>query len=72
MGQSYWDGQGGWSNSKPEFFTIEAFGSVFKDIYVVNTPKDVVLITNSDDVVFTNWYIDDFAGDPVSIVYSFD
>nr|AEE63609.1 unknown [Dendroctonus ponderosae] len=64
LGQSYWDGQGGWSNSKPQFFTIEAFGSTFRDIKVINSPKDVVQITNSDNVLFTNWIIDDLAGDP--------
>ncbi|KAL1505593.1 hypothetical protein ABEB36_005122 [Hypothenemus hampei] len=64
LGQYYWDGQGGWSNSKPQFFTIEAFGgSIFRDIYVINTPKDVVQITNSDNVIFTDWFIDDFDGD---------
>ncbi|XP_050303707.1 polygalacturonase-like, partial [Anthonomus grandis grandis] len=65
LGQSYWDGQGGWSNSKPQFFTIQAFGgSIFKDIRVINTPKDVVQVTNSDRVTFDNWFIDDSLGDP--------
>ncbi|CAG9762845.1 unnamed protein product [Ceutorhynchus assimilis] len=65
LGQSYWDGQGGWSNSKPQFFTIQAFGgSIFRDIRIINTPKDVVQITNSDRVEFANWFIDDSLGDP--------
>lgn len=71
LGQSYWDGQGGWSHSKPQFFTIEAFASIFRDIKVINSPKDVVQITNSDNVVFTNWIIDDLAGDPVCICTTF-
>ncbi|XP_060534909.1 polygalacturonase-like [Cylas formicarius] len=64
QGQLYWDGQGGWSGPKPQFFTIQAFGgSVFRDIYVLNSPMDVVQVTNSDDVLFTNWVIDDSVGD---------
>ncbi|XP_050303857.1 polygalacturonase-like isoform X2 [Anthonomus grandis grandis] len=63
QGQMYWDGKGGSGTDKPQFFTIQAFNSIFKNIYVLNSPKDVLQITNSDNVLFSNWYIDDSLGD---------
>lgn len=65
QGQLYWDGKGGNGTPKPQFFTIEAFDSVFHDVFVLNSPKDVVQVTNSINVEFYNWLIDDAAGDKV-------
>lgn len=66
QGEQYWDGLGGNGSPKPQFFTIEAFDSVFSDVFVVNSPKDVIQITNSDNVTFYNWRIDDVLGNKVS------
>ncbi|CAG9761251.1 unnamed protein product [Ceutorhynchus assimilis] len=63
QGKLYWDGKGGSGTPKPQFFTIEAFDSVFSNFTIVNTPKDVVQVTNSDKVEFYNWFIDDSQGD---------
>ncbi|KAF7271942.1 hypothetical protein GWI33_015240 [Rhynchophorus ferrugineus] len=64
QGQLYWDGQGGWSGTvKPTFFTIQLHNSVMRNIYVLNTPMGCALITDSTNVQFSDWVIDDLSGD---------
>ncbi|XP_060534979.1 polygalacturonase-like [Cylas formicarius] len=64
QGQSYWDGQGEWGSTKPLFFNIMADGvSLFDTFFVLNTPRHTLVLSDSDRVTFTNWLIDDSAGD---------
>nr|ADU33257.1 endopolygalacturonase [Sitophilus oryzae] len=63
QGQLYWDGKGGWGDVKPSFFTVQLHNSSMKNINVLNTPKDCVLLTDSTNVELSNWTIDDSAGD---------
>ncbi|CAG9760825.1 unnamed protein product [Ceutorhynchus assimilis] len=62
QGQYYWDGLGDHGVLKPQFFTVQTFHSVMKNIYVLNSPHDVLQITNSDNVTYFNWFINDTAG----------
>nr|AEE61566.1 unknown [Dendroctonus ponderosae] len=64
QGRYYWDGLGDKGVPKPQFFTVQTFGgSIMRDIYVLNSPHDVLQVTNSDRVEFYNWRINDTAGD---------
>ncbi|XP_060534970.1 uncharacterized protein LOC132707227 isoform X2 [Cylas formicarius] len=64
QGQLYWDGLGDKGTQKPQFFTIQAFHSVFRNFKVINTPIDCVQATNAVNLTFTDWIIDNLAGDP--------
>lgn len=68
QGQFYWDGQGEWGTQKPTFFIIQLHDSIFKNIYILNSPVHCVLLIDSTDVVFSNWTIDNLSGDEVSFV----
>ncbi|KAF7271943.1 hypothetical protein GWI33_015241 [Rhynchophorus ferrugineus] len=63
QGQLYWDGQGEWGTLKPKFFIIQLHDSIFKNIYVLNSPVHCVLLTDSTGVTFSNWTIDNSSGD---------
>ncbi|XP_060535592.1 polygalacturonase-like [Cylas formicarius] len=64
QGQSYWDGQGEWGSTKPLLFNVMADGvSLFEDFNVLNTPRHTLILSDSDRVTFSNWLIDDSAGD---------
>lgn len=67
-GEEYWDGLGDWGVAKPQFFTVQTFGgSIMRNIYVLNSPHDVLQVTNSDSVTYSNWYINNTAGDEVFV-----
>lgn len=67
-GEQYWDGLGDWGVPKPQFFTVQTFGgSIMRNIYVLNSPHDVLQVTNSDSVTYSNWYINNTAGDEVFV-----
>ncbi|KAJ8970224.1 hypothetical protein NQ317_003770 [Molorchus minor] len=64
QGPKYWDGTGDKGRKKPRFFYIQATGgSVFKNIKLLNCPKQCVAISDSDDLTLNYWTIDSSAGD---------
>ncbi|XP_060534912.1 polygalacturonase-like [Cylas formicarius] len=62
QGQLYWDDKGTRGTPKPQFFTIEAFHSIFRNINVLNCPVHCVQPTNAINVTFTDWFIDNRVG----------
>ncbi|KAG5870255.1 hypothetical protein JTB14_000312 [Gonioctena quinquepunctata] len=63
QGALWWDGQGGKLIGKPYFFKIVVSGgSLFKNIFLLNCPKNCVMIDSSDTTI-TGWTIDVSEGD---------
>ncbi|KAJ8936682.1 hypothetical protein NQ318_023149, partial [Aromia moschata] len=64
QGAKYWDGGGDNGKTKPKFFYIQATGgSEFKNINLLNCPKQCVAISDSSDLTLNYWKIDSSAGD---------
>ncbi|KAJ8970223.1 hypothetical protein NQ317_003769 [Molorchus minor] len=69
QGAKYWDGNGDSGKKKPKFFYIQATGgSVFKNINLLNCPKQCVAISDSDDLTLDYWTIDSSAGDELLVL----
>lgn len=62
QGELYWDGLGSWGVTKPKFLTIEANESLFKNLNFYNAPVHAITINNSNDVMVTDFLINNAAG----------
>ncbi|KAF7280327.1 hypothetical protein GWI33_006236 [Rhynchophorus ferrugineus] len=62
LGELYWDGLGSWGTLKPRFMWIEVSNAVFRDIHIYHAPMHAIHLTNSTNVVFTDFLIDNADG----------